>query len=194
MSNSVLPFPRSETYSDRGVVTMNDTAYSHLEGMIVTVPDTIHNTLRETKLRVVKNDSGAAITVGRKMMAFSTTSVGDIGGRVSGIADTAGQVAKPLDDAYIGKLTSIPDNDLFYVGEAGLFDCLSTTTGVDDSIRGVPVSVAGNAKIGGAAANHHAFGWAQEPVTTAASTGVVVLVQAGLGAVAGASGSEVGIS
>ena len=112
-SERELPFPRGQTFSDAGVVTMTDTFYQHLEGKIFNVKDTEHGTGVPIYLMVVKNDSGSAITVENRLMKFSLTSATDFGRRISGFNDVAGGLSVPLDDAY--SITSIPDDDLFYV-------------------------------------------------------------------------------
>jgi len=114
---TALPFPRGGTMSDWGQITGSDTMWHQLEGKIVKVVDTLHGTGQEMLLRIVKNDSGGALTVARKFMGFSVTDAGDFGRRSSGFAG-AGKVCKPLDDAYtVGQV--IPQYDLFYVVEEG---------------------------------------------------------------------------
>ena len=118
MAEKSLPFPRGRTFYDANTdVTLSDTLYSHLEGQIFEVEDTEHGTGEKVLLRVVKNDTGAAITVARKFCEFSVTSSADWGLRVGTFpADTAGAVCKPIDDAYTAGDT-IDQYDLFYVVE-----------------------------------------------------------------------------
>ncbi len=117
MSEKTLPFPRGKTYADR-VVTMGDLTAQNLEGTIHEVEDTVHGTGEKVFLRIVKNDSGSAITAARKLFYFAVGAK-DLGRRIAGLTFAAGQLCKPLDDAYpVG--FSIPDNDLFYVIEKGL--------------------------------------------------------------------------
>lgn len=117
MSEKTLPFPRGRTYGD-GVVTLDDTSASHLEGQIFEVEDTVHGTGEKVFLRCVKNDSGAAITTARRLYKFSTTDLLDFGRRISGLVHANGMICKPMDDAY-PEGTSIPKFDLFYVVEKG---------------------------------------------------------------------------
>ena len=130
MSEKTLPFPRGKTYAD-GVVTLDVTTYDtakHLEGTIHEVEDTVHGTGEKVFLRIVKNESGAAITAARKLFYFGVSAL-DFGRRILGLTFAAGQVCKPLDDGYpIG--FSIPDGDLFYVVEKGLCDILLEPTAV----------------------------------------------------------------
>lgn len=129
--NSCLPFPRGKTYSQSSGMTLSDTTASNLEGKIYEVKDTVHGTGRTVLLRVVKNDTGRDITVARKCGEFATTSATDFGCRIGTFpGDTEGAVAKPLDDAYtIG--ATIPDDDLFYVVEAGLCYIQGEASSVD---------------------------------------------------------------
>jgi len=110
-----LPFPRGGTWGDFGNagLTLSDTVPSTQEGMEYTVQDTVNGTLRPVTLVVLKNDTGAAITVAKKFLKFSTTSAKDIFRRCAGYNDAAGGLVVAMDDAYtVGD--SIPDDDLFY--------------------------------------------------------------------------------
>ena len=78
-------------------------------------------------MRVVKNDTGDDITVAKKFGEFSTGAL-DFGRRIGTFpADTAGAIVKPLDDAYVVG-TKIPDDDLFYVVDAGPCEVLAEAT------------------------------------------------------------------
>lgn len=119
-SRKELPFPRGSTFSDKGGngIALDDNTYSHLEGQIFETEDTVHGTGTKVKLRVVKNDTSAEITVARAFGKFSAGAL-DFGRRIGKFpANTAGAIVKPLDDAYVVG-TKIPDDDLFYVVEAG---------------------------------------------------------------------------
>lgn len=119
IESAALPFPRGNTFNDAppsgGLVTLGDTGLSEYEGKIYEVPDTVHGTGRPVLLMIVKNDTGAAITVARKFCKFSAATALDWGRRIGTFPNnTAGGVCVPLDDAYtVGK--SIADDDLFYV-------------------------------------------------------------------------------
>lgn len=125
MQDHNLPFPRGQTFSD-GVLTMTDQFHSAQEGRVYEVDDTVHGTGVKIKLRVVKNDTGAAITVTREFAQFSGPPTGhgdvlDFGrriGRVGVNLSAHGVIVKPIDDAYtVGQV--IPAGDLFYVIESG---------------------------------------------------------------------------
>jgi hypothetical protein len=125
-----LPFPRGRTLSDAGVATVSDTYYEHLEGRIYSVRDTVHSKGIPIHLIVLKNDTGAAITVARRGVRFSTTDAYDFGRRVAGWVNAAGQVGVPIDDDYsLG--FSIPDNDLFYGIVRGYCTINTEATSVD---------------------------------------------------------------
>lgn len=121
MQDKTLPFPRGSTYSDGGLVTMTATYADGLEGRVFETEDTVHNTGQKIKLRVLRNSTGGAITVARNFCEISRAASLAWGRKCSAFgASLSGQgvVAKPLDDAYtVGQ--TIPENDLFYVVEAG---------------------------------------------------------------------------
>lgn len=138
MANSNLPFPRGSTASDYGNagLTLSDTYLQEYEGIEYEVDDTIHNTGQKVTLRIVKNDTGSAITPATQLFQFSTGAK-DYGRRVGAVTGTAGMVCVPIDDAYNYKdvegtataftPTDIPDDDLFYVVIKG--PCLMMTGG-----------------------------------------------------------------
>lgn len=126
MSNydAALPFPRGQTLSDGGEITLGDAGFDELEGRVFEYPDNIHGTGTITRLRIVKNDTGSDITVARKFGEFSTDT-GDVGRRIGTFpCNTAGAIVLPLDDAYPVGMT-IPDDDLFYVVYEGYCDVLT---------------------------------------------------------------------
>jgi hypothetical protein len=161
---------------------MTDTYKSSLEGRIYEVPDTVHNTGRIIKLRVVKNDTGAAITAARNLCEFDGADSLDFGRRVTSFgANVSGQgvVCKPLDDAYTAGF-SIPDNDLFYIVEEGYCSVVTETGAVSlPSGTAVAVNAAGGLDGARAAAGFYVIGTTVEPVYLA-STNVVINVNAGL--------------
>jgi hypothetical protein len=119
IESAAPPFARGYTFNDAppsgGLVTLGDTGLSEYEGKIYEVPDTVHGTGRPVLLMIVKNDTGAAITVARKFAAFSAATSLDHGRRIGTFPNgTAGGVVVALDDGYtVGK--SIADDDLFFV-------------------------------------------------------------------------------
>lgn len=123
-----LPFPRGTTANYESAFTLSDTVPdAGVEGRLYAVPDTVHGTGRFVILRLVKNDSGADITIdndARLFRAFSSTdALADFGRRISGTAGD-GAVCRPIDDAYPDGHV-IADNDHFYVVEEG--PCYKTT-------------------------------------------------------------------
>jgi len=174
-----LPFPRGQTYGD-GQLTLTDTTAKHLEGKRFRVPDTLHGTKGDVVLRVVKNDAGADLTISKRVLKWSTASEDDIGNRVDGWA-TASVHGKPIDDYYLGRKTTIPDDDLFYVVDEGPCDVLiSTTTSTAISAAGKPVQVAAAGCVGQCADNKISIGTALEAKSTAALTAVAIYVHAGI--------------
>jgi len=175
-----LPFPRGSTFSDAGIVTMDDSMRSDLEGKLVQVEDTVHDTGEQITLRIVKNDTDGAITVARKCGEFSTTSEADYGARIGTFpCDTDGAVCKPIDDAYTVGF-SIPDDDLFYVVEEGLCDILSNASAITSAAgEAVAVDTAGTLKDNAAAAGKYVIGVLQEAATVAA-TAYLVRVSGGI--------------
>jgi len=176
---NALPFDRGCTASNWGQITPDDSTWSQLEGKIVKVLDTVHGTGGDTLLRIVKNDSGADITVARKFMGFSTASDYDYGRRVSGFAG-AGAPCKPLDDAYnVGDV--IPDDDLFYVIEEGYATVKTEASAVDLPAGAAVVSDASGFVDGVMAAYGSGFAAGMiGPATTTTESDIAVCVFAGL--------------
>ena len=174
-----LPFPRGSTLSDGELVGLDDDSFSHLEGKLFEVPDTVHGTGQTIILRAVKNDSTADITVARTLMAFSTTTANDFGARVSGLAG-AGAVCKPMDDAYVVGFT-IPDDDIFYVVERGPCDVNSNAGDVAIAAGMAMASAANGVLKSGtcAQATEYCVGTAME-AQTSSSTATQIYVSAGL--------------
>ncbi len=180
MSEKTLPFPRGKTYGD-GVVTLDVTNHDtakHLEGTIHEVEDTVHGTGQKVFLRIVKNESGAAITAARKLFYFGVSPL-DFGRRILGLVFANGMVCKPLDDAYPIAF-SIPDGDLFYVVEKGLCTIQLESTAVALS-QGDAVTTDQSGLLDGAVAGAGEYVVGQIDVDAAvASANVVVHVNGGL--------------
>ncbi len=168
MPEKTLPFPRGDTRSYRGLVSLDDDTFKDIEGRLYEVPDTVHGTGQSVILRVVKNDEGAAITLStakkilREMAgaADPTNATATDWGRRMVAGTTAGAVAKPIDDYYaeVSGLATIPDDDLYYVVEEGPCYAYSDSAQApaivagqavaQDADGGCTISVAGNATIG----------------------------------------------
>lgn len=183
MRDLCLPFPRGSTYSN-GTLTMTATLADHLEARIFEVPDTEHGTGELVKLRVVRNDTGAAITAARDLcqLIHPTADALEAGRKCYAFGTDLsdhGVVAKPLDDAYtVGQ--SIVANDLFYVVEKG--PCTVRTETVVVSLpRGTAVAADANGRINGAraAAGEYVVGTIDFACWTT-STDVVVHVNEGI--------------
>ncbi len=180
MSEKTLPFPRGKTYGD-GVVTLDVTNYDtakHLEGTIHEVEDTVHGTGEKVFLRIVKNESGSAITAARKLFSFGL-SPKDLGRRIRRLAFIKGMLCKPLDDKYVVGF-SIPDGDLFYLVETGFCTIQLESTAVALS-QGDAVTTDQSGLLDGAVAGAGEYVVGQIDVDAAvASANVVVHVNAGL--------------
>jgi hypothetical protein len=152
MQDHSLPFPRGTTYGDN-VLTLTATLGQDHEGRVYEVPDSEHNTGVKVSLRVVRNLTGAAITVARRFCEMTSAASLDFGRKCAafgGDVSAQGAVAKPLDDAYpLGM--SIPANDLFYVGEEGPFTVL-TESGAVNLAPGAPVACNADGTVDGTAA------------------------------------------
>lgn len=180
MAEKTLPFPRGQTASDSGLVDLDDSTFSDLEGKIFEVPDTEHGTGEAILLRAVKNDSGSDITVARKFMRFAINAL-DFGRRVAGVVNAAGAVCKPVDDAYAVGFV-ILDDDIFYVVERGKCGVLTESSAVALDAGAVVASDSSGFVNGTpcAQATEYAAGKIG-PAAYATATEVVVDVQAGLG-------------
>jgi hypothetical protein len=183
MPEKTLPFPRGDTRSYRELVTVDDTTFSDIEGRLYEVPDTVHGTGMPVILRVVKNDESADITIStakKILRTFSTTSVTDWGRRCSGAAG-AGAVCKPIDDYYAetSGLTTIPDNDLYYVVEEGPCYVYSDTTQAPAITAGQAVASDSAGACTAALAGNAVLGTAMESETLT-NTKFVVMVKAGI--------------
>lgn len=180
MTKFDLPFPRGGTASDFGAVTPSDGLYSHLAGRIYEVPDDQHGTGENVLLRVVVNDNASALTTARKFVGFSTTSDYDYGRYADGIAGSAGEACKPIDDAYAASL-SIPAYDAYYVVERGICSVQTEAGGVSLA-AGDAVATDANGFINGtkcAQATEYAVGSIDKACTTSSQI-VAIHVNAGL--------------
>ncbi len=196
-----LPFPRGAFYSEAShggsaLVTMGDSTAKNLEGRRYQVEDTIHKTNRQVILRVVKNDSGGALPVQRRLMSFNSNTTDDFGHRVDDYAATPGVLCKPLDDAYYygpqpkyttsleltisdrAVETTIVEDELYYVVDCG--PCDVEFTAANKVSAGGPVSadVLGLAKA--SADILYEVGTALEDGDTAAITATLIDVHPGL--------------
>lgn len=189
-SRKELPFPRGSTFSDKGGngIALDDNTYSHLEGQIFETEDTVHGTGTKVKLRVVKNDTGSDITVAKKFGEFSTGAL-DFGRRIGQFpANTAGAIVKPLDDAYVVG-TKIPDDDLFYVVDAGPCEVLAEAT-ITTAAAGLACCTDNAGLVDGAECPEGSYAVGTLDATPTLNTAVVVWVNEGLVAPdAGASGA-----
>lgn len=182
MQEFALPFPRGSTYSDWGAVTMTATYADGLEGRIFETEDTVHNTGRKIKLRVVRNSTGAAITTARNFCEFSVANSLDFGRNISGFGTSVsaqGAVVKPLDDAYTtGR--SIPANDLFFVVEAGPCGVLTDANAISLAAgSAVATNAAGRIHATAAAAGEYVVGTLDRSAVVS-SQEVIVHVNEGL--------------
>ncbi len=196
ISEKILPFPRGTTYSQcnsggtQGLVTMADATAHELEGRTYQVRDTIHKTGLWITLRIVKNDQTTSLQkLSRKLVGFTSSSAGDFGRRCGPFAATAGQLAKPIDDAYYygteGTNQSSVQNsctalDLYYVVDEG--PCrVETTSGVAAIAAGDPAAVdTEDGMAREAADSNYPFGIAMEAGDTAAMTATLYYVSSGL--------------
>ncbi len=149
-ADNVLPFSRGSTMADKSaLLSLGDDTYNDLEGRCYVVPDTENGTGEPVVLRCVKNDTGSAITVTHDFYRYSTGAK-DWGRRIGAVCDSAGEVGKPMDDAYVVGAT-IPDDDLFYVVESGPCTVRPETSSVSLS-GGDPIATDLSGRANGAAA------------------------------------------
>lgn len=176
-----LPWARGDTFL-AGETTGDDTSGQSFEGRLFRVADTLHSGTKPVILRVVKNDSASRLSgVDRQCLSFRTDDPSDWGCRVDGIAGTAGEICKPVDDYYkhVG-VTGFAAYDLFYVVDEGLCNVMTTTEASMTATPGQAVHMAGNGKIGVASAADTTIGSATIPLTTATSTACTIEVRAGV--------------
>jgi len=170
MYDCTLDFPRGSTFGNMGDKTMTAAiaAATNLAGRVREVPDTIYGSGKPVKLLYVQNETGAAITVARKLCEFRRVSALDFGRVVGAFGNNLsgqGVVALPLDDAYVVGAT-IPEHDIFAVVLEGY--CTVLTESIVGSVS-LPqaTAVAANAEgtINGAraAAGQFVIGTMAEP-------------------------------
>lgn len=113
----VLPWDRGSTLGDNGAWTPTIDDGVDLEGRCFLTDDTINLTSEEIVLRIVRNESGGALTCEKKFYRWAS---GYFNRRVAGLCNAAGMVGKPMDEQYVDdSVTSIAEHDLFYLIEAG---------------------------------------------------------------------------
>lgn len=114
----LLPFAVGSTYKDGSkLLTMGSTTAQNLWG---TLHRTVDASGRPQVLRCVHLE--AQVTATKTCLAFDSDA-GDTGRQASGIAGTAGVVAKPLHPDYDGK--TLAANDIVYVVDEGFTTVLS---------------------------------------------------------------------
>jgi len=160
MYDCALPFPRGSTYGNMGDKTMTAAlaVATGLAGRVFEVPDTVHGTGKTIKLRVVANETGADLTVGRKGLGFGPVTAAGFG-QIVVTAPGVGGIGKPIDDGYV-KGKTIPHHDLFYVLESGPCYILTTSNGAVALEGGWPVSFDDEGRLGTAksAAGYYVIG------------------------------------
>lgn len=173
-----LPFERGGTFGGASGMTLANVNIEKLVGATFVVPDTEHGTGAEVVLRLVKNDSGSAISAGNQLLRFGTDA-GDFGRYVDGTTNQGGMVCLPIDDAYSDSY-SIADNDYFYVVQRGPCKCLTASSSFS-CIAGEPLMCNTAGALNTETANAYAFilGTADIDYSTAAGT-VLVWVDANL--------------
>lgn len=149
-----LPFERGGTYGGASGMTMSSVDIKKLVGATFVVPDDEHGTGAEVVLRLVKNDSGSAITFDNQIVRFGTDSL-DFGRYVDGTTNVNGMIGLPIDDAYTDSY-SIADDDYFYVVQKG--PCtIRTNASSFAGIAGEPVTPDSAGALFGTRAGAYAF-------------------------------------
>ena len=143
---ATLPFPRGETYKSNAGdnITMAADTGASLVGQTFEQPDLVHGTGRVLTLRIVRNESGGALTVAtiaNRFLSYRATTAYDVGSVVDGISGTVSEGARPIDDFYAEKtnLVTIPVHDLFYVIDSGPAYCITAAASASLA-HGVPVT------------------------------------------------------
>jgi hypothetical protein len=177
-----LPFARGDTLNGIGYGTALLVAGekgSEFEGECFQAIDRVHGTNQPIMLRVVRNNTGSAITVARELYKFSTGAL-DLGRQVSGVC-TPGAVAKPIDDMYpIG--TIIRTNDVFYMLEEGPAKLTASSTSISQAQHSfVAAGYAGNMGASEAGDEEAIIGHIDTALTTGDANGsAIVWVYRGL--------------
>ncbi len=174
--SSVLPFARGKTMCD-GEVTPTTSIFDEVCGNIFQVKDTVNGTGQPVFLRAVRNTIGGNITVTRALYSFDADSL-DYGCEIDALAG-AGDVCKPLDDAYtVGQ--TILENDICYVVEEGPCSILTGASSVSLNAQdAVSSEASGQLSDAVAAAGEFVVGTIDQD-TEAENTAVVVHVKGGI--------------
>lgn len=117
---TVLPFPRGQTYGDGGALTMASTTGEAIVGRVFRTTDSSN---RDLWLRAVRADA-ALTNVGGKTVSYTS---GKIGRNVDALANSDGEVSSIIDSAY-ATTKDITQYDIFYVVEQGFVDASCETT------------------------------------------------------------------
>lgn len=177
-----LPFPRGETMWNGDSAQISATGYSWLEGKTYKVEDDQHGTGAMVTLRVVRQKN-ATRAIGSRGIRYGTTT-GWLGRKSRGYAADKTAVNQAVDDKYFG-VTTIAQNDLFYVVDSGPVKCLvgSLATGSTALTNGNVVAFGHGGglldKVTNATANQRPYGTLQEAVTTGTTGNRRALVWAG---------------
>lgn len=132
VSTAVLPIARGTTYFDGG--TTDATSAEKLLGTMRSVNDTVNGTGREVVLKLVRNESGAALAAGRGVVYTAS----EYGLSVSGYGFAGSpRFAGYVDDAYA---STIPANDIFWIVVDGPVqidgNTVATSRSVHDLVKG----------------------------------------------------------
>lgn len=113
-----LPFPYGQTMWNGDSNLISASEYAHLEGREYKVNDARYSGGEDITLMVVRN-KGTVRLAKSHGVTFGTT-VGWVGRKIRGYSASSGVLSLPVDDQLV---TSVAQNDLFYVGKAGPFLC-----------------------------------------------------------------------
>lgn len=182
MSAKILPFPRGSTLFAESTPADDDA--KNIIGQCYEVPDVTWGGGQPIILRAVQNASGGALTTAQRCLSFTAGTVDEWGTKVDGLAATGGELAKPLDDYYDGKISTIAEHDVLYVVDRGLCDIL-TTSGTNGLVaQATQVQMMAEGMVGLAATDDVSIGTLVEPTAnlpgTATSAPVTVFVHGGL--------------
>lgn len=158
-----LPFRRGSTYKDGSSLTMSATVGEAIVGRVYKTTDSDG---KDLWLRAVRADA-ALTNIGGNCVEYTT---GYTGTNVASIADTAGAVCSPVDDAY-ASTDDIEQYDIFYVVDKGFVDVFAES----DVDAGDAVACYTDGDVKQATAGQYVIGIAQESYA-AASTAVKILV------------------
>lgn len=143
-----LPFPRGQKYS-QGVgspqITLDANFGASIAGNVYRVRDE-YGEGRVKLLRAVQNRSGATITTTHRCIPFITTDYDDFGKNVDDVMGAAGDVCKPIDDAYAESFT-VAEYDIFYVVEKGVTKVNKPTSGGSGHVALTALYADGDGKV-----------------------------------------------